>query len=168
MTAAAAAAAAAFNFLLPSAAFLGATGVGAGAFGAHSLKSKLEQQQNGVENWKTAFMYQLIHAVALLALSALSSSSSSSLAGVFVSSGGAGGGGGGGGGMYNYNKNIVQVCARAGKYMMAEVVLFSGSIYCLVLNIGNKKIIGPLTPLGGLFMIAGWVVLGTSGMMRHS
>ena len=38
-----------------------------GAFGAHGLKATLEAT-GGLENWKTAGFYQLVHAVALLAL----------------------------------------------------------------------------------------------------
>jgi uncharacterized membrane protein YgdD (TMEM256/DUF423 family) len=34
--------------------------------------------------------------------------------------------------------------------------IFSGSIYCLSLDIGPKKILGPITPLGGVMMIVGW------------
>lgn len=37
------------------------------------------------------------------------------------------------------------------------VVLFSGSIYALVL--GGPRWLGPVTPLGGLCFIAGWVLL---------
>ncbi len=122
------------DFLLRSAAFLGSTGVGAGAFGAHALKSSLEKQKNGVENWKTAVTYQLIHATALLALSALSSNAGKiSLDGAYL---------------------------RAGKLMGFGSVVFSGSIYCLTLNIGPKKLLGPITPIGGLMMVAGWAVLG--------
>src|SRR5271155_4598593 len=35
------------------------------------------------------------------------------------------------------------------------VVLFSGSLYILALD-SNQKWAGPLTPLGGLILIAGW------------
>ncbi len=38
------------------------------------------------------------------------------------------------------------------------VVLFSGSLYILGLDAGQKWA-GPLTPLGGLFLIAGWAWL---------
>ncbi|KAI7829140.1 hypothetical protein BX661DRAFT_142702 [Kickxella alabastrina] len=38
-------------------------------------------------------------------------------------------------------------------------VLFSGSIYCLVLNRDVFRPLGPVTPLGGMFMIAGWLAL---------
>ncbi len=121
------------DFLLRSAAFLGSTGVGAGAFGAHALKPKLEKQKNGVENWKTAVMYQLLHATALLALSAIASTK---------------------------GQNLAQRCTKSGKLMTIGSVLFSGSIYGLVLDIGPRKILGPTTPIGGLLMIGGWVVLG--------
>jgi len=39
----------------------------------------------------------------------------------------------------------------------AGIVLFSGSIYVLVL--GGPRWLGPVTPLGGLCLIAGWVCL---------
>ncbi|KAJ2128828.1 hypothetical protein IW136_006001 [Coemansia sp. RSA 678] len=41
----------------------------------------------------------------------------------------------------------------------AGVTMFSGSIYCLVLNKERFKVLGPVTPLGGLLMIAGWLAL---------
>ncbi|KAI9502860.1 hypothetical protein GGI25_002636 [Coemansia spiralis] len=37
--------------------------------------------------------------------------------------------------------------------------MFSGSIYCLVLNKEKLRFLGPVTPLGGLFLIAGWAAL---------
>ncbi len=55
------------SFLLIAAGFLGFAGVALGAFGAHGLKATLEAT-GGLENWKTAVFYQLVHAVALLAL----------------------------------------------------------------------------------------------------
>ena len=39
----------------------------------------------------------------------------------------------------------------------AGIVLFSGSIYGLVL--GGPRWLGPVTPLGGLFLIFGWLSL---------
>jgi uncharacterized membrane protein YgdD (TMEM256/DUF423 family) len=38
-------------------------GVAYGAFGAHGLKAQLAATPNGMENWKTAVFYHLIHAV---------------------------------------------------------------------------------------------------------
>jgi len=55
------------SFLPFAAGILGLTGVALGAFGAHSLKNTLEAT-GGLENWKTAVFYQLVHTIALLAL----------------------------------------------------------------------------------------------------
>ena len=48
------------------AAILGATSVGAGAFGAHLLRDKLTARMLDV--WQTAAQYQMYHALALLAV----------------------------------------------------------------------------------------------------
>lgn len=48
---------------------------------------------------------------------------------------------------------------RAGGYLFAVgTVLFSGSIYGLTL-MENVAWLGPVTPLGGLCLIAGWLLL---------
>lgn len=39
----------------------------------------------------------------------------------------------------------------------AGILLFSGSIYLLVLT--KMRWLGPVTPIGGLFLIAGWLSL---------
>ena len=48
----------------------------------------------------------------------------------------------------------------AARCWVAGVVLFSGSLYGLAL--GGPKILGPITPLGGLTLLAGWLLLGWS------
>ena len=53
--------------LLLASGVLGLTGVALGAFGAHTLKPVLTANDT-VATWQTAAHYQLIHAVALLAL----------------------------------------------------------------------------------------------------
>jgi uncharacterized membrane protein YgdD (TMEM256/DUF423 family) len=35
-------------------------------------------------------------------------------------------------------------------------LLFSGSIYLLSLGIGPRRLLGPVTPIGGLLLILGW------------
>ena len=112
------------------AAMLGATGVAAGAFGAHALKATLTQR-NTTDSWRTAVTYQLVHALALLAISTRD------------------------------GKTTVPY-DTAGKLWVAGTVLFSGSIYALSLGAADKgfKLLGPITPLGGLLMIGGWVCLG--------
>lgn len=37
------------------------------------------------------------------------------------------------------------------------ILLFSGSLYLLSMNALPSKIIGPLTPIGGIFLILGWM-----------
>jgi uncharacterized membrane protein YgdD (TMEM256/DUF423 family) len=39
------------------------------------------------------------------------------------------------------------------------MTLFSGSIYPLVLDPERFKFLGPVTPLGGLLLIGGWIAL---------
>ena len=101
---------------------LGATGVALGAFGAHALK-KVLLERGTTASWATAVQYQLLHAVALLALPSLK-------------------------GDHELTK----------KLWVGGVVLFSGSIYGL--SLGGPRLLGPVTPLGGLCLIGGWVSLG--------
>lgn len=54
---------------------------------------------------------------------------------------------------------------RAAWFIMAGVLLFSGSIYVLSFSEqlrGNMKWIGAITPLGGLLLIIGWALLSVS------
>lgn len=117
---------------------LGTIGVTAGAFGAHALKDTLAAKKGAEANWRTAVSYQLFHATALLALSALQASSSDqSIKGKPVAAS--------------------NDFSTAGKMMAVGTLMFSGSIYCLTLGIGPRKMLGPITPIGGLIMIGGWV-----------
>ncbi len=110
---------------------LGCLGVILGAFGAHSLKSILSATQ--LTSFKTAVQYQFMHSVALV------------LIGV----------------MHGQAEEVTQVkIKRAGKFFVAGIFLFSGSIYALTL--GGPKILGPLTPLGGLCFMIGWLTLAFS------
>jgi uncharacterized membrane protein YgdD (TMEM256/DUF423 family) len=112
------------------AAFLGATGVSLGAMGAHALQRTLTER-NMLESYKTGVLYHLIHAVAVLGVSAYARSDPN-------------------------NPYLL----KAGQAMGVGTCMFSGSIYLLCFGIGPKKILGPTTPLGGLLMIGGWVMLG--------
>ena len=115
--------------LLAVASVLGASGVGLGAFGAHALKSRLVAS-NTLSTWETAVQYHLLHAVALLALVACARSFAPSLQGALHLS---------------------------GWLFLVGVILFSGSLYGLAL--GGPRWLGPVTPLGGLAFIAGWLYL---------
>lgn len=109
-----------------AAAMSGFLGVALGAFGAHGLKDTLEAG-GSAETWKTAVLYQLVHAVALLAL-----------AGWRDAHGTAGG--------------------RVAGLWVVGIVLFSGSLYWL--SLGGPRFLGPVTPLGGVAFLAGWLLLG--------
>jgi uncharacterized membrane protein YgdD (TMEM256/DUF423 family) len=122
---------------------LGASGIGLGAFGAHGLKDRLSAQ-NKLDNWKTAVMYQLFHAVAILCISALCENHQQATSNK----------------KDHRRTDGLASLERAGHFMAIGTALFSGSIYLLCLEIGYKKILGPTTPLGGLMMIAGWAMLG--------
>ncbi len=108
-----------------AAGLLGLTGVALGAFGAHALKDNLAASGH-TETWRTAVLYQLLHAAALLAL-----------AGWRDSHGGPD--------------------SRVAGCWVAGVLLFSGSLY--VLSLGGPALLGPVTPLGGLCLLAGWTLL---------
>ena len=55
------------QILLIAAGLLGFSGVALGAFGAHGLKATLETGGQ-LKNWEKAVFYQLVHAVALVAV----------------------------------------------------------------------------------------------------
>lgn len=111
------------------AATLGASGVAAGAFGAHGLQNLVEPAQQDV--WKTAANYQLIHALALLAVG-LGQALSADFA-------------------------VSQWLRRASLGWFVGTVLFSGSLYLVVL--AALPAAGAITPIGGVLLIAGWVSL---------
>lgn len=46
------------------------------------------------------------------------------------------------------------------------IFLFSGSLY--VLALGGPRWMGPVTPLGGLAFIAGWLIAARAGWMGNS
>eukprot|EP00929_Paragymnodinium_shiwhaense_P058613 TRINITY_DN29364_c0_g1_i1.p1 TRINITY_DN29364_c0_g1~~TRINITY_DN29364_c0_g1_i1.p1 ORF type:complete len:152 (+),score=20.45 TRINITY_DN29364_c0_g1_i1:56-457(+) len=51
------------------------------------------------------------------------------------------------------------------KLWTSGIVLFSGSIYGLCL--GGPKVLGPVTPMGGLLFIAGWVSLAFTPQLEQ-
>lgn len=114
-----------------SAALLGASGVLLGAFGAHALRSELSQRS--LETWQTAVSYQLLHALALLATALLLRQAQIT------------------------GRSPDAALSVAGSAFLAGVLLFSGSLYALCLGAGSS--FGPVTPLGGVSLIVGWLAL---------
>jgi len=114
----------------------GATGVMLGAFGAHALKSRLAD--TALQTWQTAVSYQLVHALALLVVGMMIRQA--------LPAGGA----------------PDRLLGFAGLAFAVGVVFFSGSLY--VLALGGPRWLGPVTPIGGLAFIAGWIVLAVSAL----
>ncbi|MBD1549949.1 DUF423 domain-containing protein [Pseudomonas typographi] len=106
------------TFLL-LAAFFGFTGVGLGAFAAHGLKGRLSADYLAI--FQTGVHYQLVHALALLAVAVLANTLPGRLVG------------------------------WAGGCFALGIVLFSGSLYLLTLTgVGKLGIITPFGGLAFL------------------
>jgi uncharacterized membrane protein YgdD (TMEM256/DUF423 family) len=113
-------------------------GIIAVIFGAFGAHAlKVQLSATALENWKTAVNYQFVHALALLLLATLPTTRFIRLSAWFFTLG---------------------------------IVCFSGSLYLLsikeILNI-NTAFVGPITPLGGLFFIIGWVCLFFSAFKKN-
>ena len=106
-------------------ALLGATGVGLGAYASHGLNAWATTQQVGY--FQTAVNYQLLHAIALLAISILS---------IWLE---------------NRYLFVSQICMTIG------TLFFSGSLYLYVIT--GTKILGAITPIGGLLFIIAWLLI---------
>ncbi len=111
------------------ASLLGAITIAIGAFGAHGLKSIVNEE--AVRTFETGVRYQMYHTLALLALAFARQLSPQVLVGVF-------------------------------RFFVGGILLFSGSIYLLTFKEVlpfSIRFLGPITPLGGLLFIGGWVYL---------
>ncbi len=54
----------------------------------------------------------------------------------------------------------------AGRAWVAGIVFFSGSLYGLAL--GGPRWLGPITPLGGVAFIAGWMLIALHGWRQSA
>ncbi len=107
-----------------------------GAFGAHGLEKLVDA--DAIQSYETGVRYQMYHALLLLILANTN----------FVD---------------EKKKSIIFYLITLG------VILFSFSIFLLATNDLTSfdfKIIGLLTPLGGLLLILGWIVLGFRALKR--
>lgn len=117
------------------AALFGALAVALGAFGAHGLKPHLDSYQLGI--YEKAVSYQFVHTLALLAV-----------------------------GLLVERQGLSRPLNWSAWLFTAGIVCFSGSLYLLACRhllpfpVGWA---GPVTPLGGLCFIGGWVALALSG-----
>ena len=102
-------------------------GVGTGAFGAHALSSYFQQYPNLQATFETAVRYHLLHAVALIGVAWLAAQYPS------------------------------QLTTWAGILIATGIVIFSGSLYLLVLT--RTSWLGAITPIGGVAFLAGWACI---------
>ena len=117
---------------LVTGAILAAIAVVLGAFGAHGLQ-KIISDEKIIQNFRTGVQYQLIHSLAIIAT------------GIIY--------------MHFSNKKV----KWAGFSFISGILFFSGSLYLITLLKITEKTVstltGLLTPLGGLFLIIGWLTL---------
>ena len=117
------------EIVLITASVFGALSIVFGAFGAHALKKILTEELQ--KSFETGVKYQMYHAIVLLII----------------------------GFQFNFEATLESYIAVS---FIVGVVLFSFSIYglCISSAKGNKlRFLGPITPLGGLFLTMGWVLL---------
>ena len=55
---------------------------------------------------------------------------------------------------------------RAGLTMLIGILIFSGSLYTLALT--GIRILGAITPIGGLAFLVAWVMLATAAIRHKS
>jgi len=114
------------------ASFTGGVGVVIGAFAAHGFKPLLSI--SAFESFNTAIRYQMYHGFLLFFIGITKH-------------------------IKPKQKSILY------KLILTGIILFSGSIYLLSTNdltTFNFKVLGPITPIGGLFLIASWVFMCVS------
>jgi uncharacterized membrane protein YgdD (TMEM256/DUF423 family) len=116
--------------IIITASVFGMLAVITGAFGAHGLKALLPASQ--LEVWHTAVQYNFYHVFALLFLS-------------------------------TFAKFKNRLITLAYYFFTFGIVCFSGSLYLLscrsILGWDWLIALGPITPLGGLLFILGWLML---------
>lgn len=120
------------NFLRVGASLM-ALGVVFGAFGAHGLKEIVSPEKLGI--FETATRYQIYHSLALLLIGTL---------------------------LYFRKTSLMPL---AGWFFLGGIVCFSGSLYLLTfadIVALPTGLLGPITPIGGLLFVAGWIVLAAS------
>jgi Uncharacterized small membrane protein len=89
-----------------------------------------------LDSWQTASSYQLAHAVAGLAVLAWAAAQTG-------------------------RRSAMQ---RIAMCWLLGSLLFSGSIYAL--SLGAPRFLGPVTPLGGIAFLVGWVLLTVEAFRR--
>lgn len=117
------------HIVIITAALLGTLAIILGAFGAHAFKKILSAEK--LDSFEVGVRYQMYTAITLLVL--------------------------------GLNLSFDYQSERVAYYLITSgTLLFSGSIYFLSFAEywkKNLKFLGPITPLGGLLMIMGWIAI---------
>lgn len=124
--------------LVTLAAFFGFVAIILGAFGAHALKKVLTIDE--LISFETGVRYQMYHALFLLLIAQLNV-------------------------LTEKNKRTIGILTTIG------IFLFSGSIFLLAtqeLSGINFKFLGPITPVGGLFLISSWFLTAFYSMKQKN
>lgn len=112
---------------------LAALSVMLGAFGAHALKDLVPGEKVAI--FETGVRYQFLHALALILLSIYLQINPN---------------------IASQNKGLSWVA----RFFIIGVFCFSGSLYLLTFqplcSYPYAKLVGPITPIGGLFFMLGW------------
>lgn len=128
-----------FYKMIGIAAILGALGVMMGAFGAHSLKSRISPEYLDV--LKTGVLYLFIHTLAIVCTSLLALKGGSSrllkFSGIIF---------------------LIGILLFSGSLFLISTKQVTGL---------DISMIGFVTPLGGLCFIAGWISLGIWGLRAN-
>jgi uncharacterized membrane protein YgdD (TMEM256/DUF423 family) len=114
---------------------LGLTAVAFGAFGAHGLRARLDGLPDGIKRMEWWHTAAHYHLTHALALA-------------FVA--------------WLAHRGAGASTTVAGWCFVAGVLLFSGSLYLMTVT-GQTKL-GAITPVGGLFMMAGWAAVVAAGL----
>ncbi|MDF1696474.1 MAG: DUF423 domain-containing protein [Saprospiraceae bacterium] len=114
---------------------LGALAVILGAFGAHSLKEVLPPDK--LVTYNTGITYHFNHVLALFMT-------------IF------------------FKKNHSKWFSMASIAFIVGILFFSGSLYLLatreLIGLSTYKWLGPITPIGGVFFILGWISIAIAGL----
>ena len=121
----------------------GALSVALGAMAAHYLKSKLETgliTETNLQTFETAARYQMYHSITILAIALM------------------------------MDKITNKLLPKAAYCFIIGIGCFSGSLYLLstatLMGMENVHWLGPITPIGGLFFIAGWLLIAFSAIKQ--
>eukprot|EP00580_Thalassiosira_gravida_P002507 CAMPEP_0201602172 /NCGR_PEP_ID=MMETSP0492-20130828/2964_1 /ASSEMBLY_ACC=CAM_ASM_000837 /TAXON_ID=420259 /ORGANISM="Thalassiosira gravida, Strain GMp14c1" /LENGTH=102 /DNA_ID=CAMNT_0048065601 /DNA_START=244 /DNA_END=552 /DNA_ORIENTATION=- len=98
------------------------------------MKEMLAEKPGASDSWTAAVIYQMLHALALLSLSAID--------------------------VKKIEPPPSPNSWSGGKVLAAGTAMFSGSIYLACMGVVSKQLVAPLTPVGGLTLITGWAMVG--------